>query len=102
MIGGARGQDLQIPVIDQNATVKSDRTLPAYDTPQMRANGRKLGYSRIGFIYENQVFPSTYDKQLVQVPPYSTTKVRTHIIQTISQASFMATFTMQTTDHGRV
>ena len=46
----------------------------------MRANGQKLGFNRVGFIYEPQIFTATYDSKLVQVAPYTASKVRTHIV----------------------
>ena len=54
--------------------------MPVYETPQMRANGRRLGFNKIGFIYEPQIFNSTYEQKLVGVEPYFTQKVRTSIV----------------------
>ena len=65
----------------------------------MRANGRRLGFNKIGFIYEYQIFNSTYDQKLVKVEPFSTQKVRTSIVQTLSVARFTATFVMHTSEN---
>ena len=74
--------------------------MPSYDSITNRQNGQKMGFSRVGYIYEPQIFNSTYEQKLVQVQPFSTTKVRTSIVQTISLARFTATFTVQCSQNG--
>jgi len=66
--------------MDQKAVMKSDLDLPVYDhSPAMRKEGRKIGFSRIGFRYEPQTFTAAYEKKYVQVKPYSSLKVETKI-----------------------
>jgi hypothetical protein len=51
-VGGGKDNEHQISIHDQKAKITSDQALPIYETPQMRANGRRLGFNKIGFIYE--------------------------------------------------
>ena len=73
---------MQIQVFDQMAKITSNDQLPIFETPSLKSNGRRIGFSRVRFIYDAQVFNSTYERKSIVVEPYSTKKVETRVEQT--------------------
>ena len=98
--GSKEDDEYMISVSDLKATMINDTATPVFSMP--RKEGMRIGFNRIGFRYEPQIFSSRYEHKYVQVAPYSTVKAKTSIVQTNSIAKFMATFTVETVHSGLI
>jgi hypothetical protein len=54
----------------------------------------KFALSKCGFLYEPQVFSTSYDKVLVPVPAFTNLYLKTNIVQYKTVAKYVATFTL--------